>query len=358
MNTADSRESRGPVMMDVAKLADVSQKTVSRVINDAPNVRPEVRQRVRDAIRELGYRPNLAARALVTQRTHVIGVVAVGAPQFGPTMRVFTLEHAARALGYELAVGSPADTSPAQVRTTIEGLLERGVEGIVLEVPTTLTLDPDLLAGVPITSNVGWIDGIERQAVIGVAQVEIGRTATDFLLDLGHRSVAHIAGPDGWEVARQRQLGWSQAHAERGLKPPRARVGDWSARSGYEVGVQLLADEPDLTAVFASNDQMAIGFMRAAAEAGKTIPTDISIVGMDDIPEAEFQMVPLTTFQTDHAGISEETLKELVALIEGRSPGGPATFPSHLIIRKSSGPPPPREEPQAPRLSTRRTADR
>ncbi len=327
-------------MWDVAEIAKVSQKTVSRVINNAPNVRPEVRERVQAAIRELGYRPNRAARALVTQRTHVIGVVAVGTPHFGPSVRVFSLERAARAHGYELALASPVDTAPEHIQEAIESLLGRGAEGLVLEVPTQLTIDPDLLLGVPITSNVGWIEGIERQIVIHVSQVEVGRTATGYLLGLGHRRVGHMAGPSAWNASVQRQAGWAAAHAERNITPPPVYVGDWSARSGYEVGVRMLAEQPELTAIFAANDQMAIGLMRAASEAGRSIPDDLSIVGMDDIPEAEFLMIPLTTIQVDNLGISEAILSGLVAMVEGREARQLVEYPCQLVVRKSSGPPP------------------
>lgn len=329
------------VMVDVARRAGVSQKTVSRVVNDAPHVRPEVRDRVLAAIDHLGYRPNVAARALVTQRTHVIGVIAVGLHLFGPAHRVFSLEHGARRRGYELALASGPDLSSADIRTAIDSLLARGVEGIILEVPNHLvTIDEAAFRGVPIATSVGRIPGVQRQAVVDTHQAELGRLATDHLLGLGHHTVFHVAGPATWDVSRQREEGWSAALDEAGREKPRVLRGDWSPRSGYAVGQQL-ATMPEVTAIFAANDSQAMGVMRALTEAGRSIPCDVSVVGLDDIPEAEFQMVPLTTVRSDQESISDRVLTDLVALIEGREPAAPGPpVARELLVRSSTGPPP------------------
>jgi len=330
------------VMVDVARQAGVSQKTVSRVINGAPHVRPEVRDRVLAVIGELGYRPNVAARALVTQRTHVIGVLAVGGPLYGPAYRVFSLEHAARQRGYELALASLPDSSPEQFRAAFHSLLARGSEGIILEVPNHLIdVDGAIFGGLPVATGVGRIPGIERQTVVHSNQLRAGEIATDHLLGLGHRTVWHIAGPVEWDAARERRYGWSAALAAAKRPEPPVLHGDWSASSGYQLGQQL-AGRDDVTAVFTANDHQAMGLMRALAEAGRSIPGDVSVVGFDDVPEAEFQMVPLTTVRTDHAAISSRVLSELVALIEGGDPAmEQIDIPCELVIRHSTGPPRP-----------------
>jgi len=335
------REARGPVMVDVARLAGVSQKTVSRVINDAPHVRPEIRERVLAAIATLGYRPNVAARALVTQRTHVIGLLVVGTPLYGPANRVFALEQAARALGYELAIASLADTSSESVRRSAQSLLARGVEGFVLEVPTSPTdVDDVTFGGLPVVSSVGRIPGVSQQTVLGSFEPEAGLRATEHLLQLGHETVFHIAGPPEWDAAKHRLEGWATALRRAGKPVPEVLYGDWSARSGYLCG-QRLAERDDVTAVFAANDHMAMGLLCALATAGRRIPDDVSVVGFDDVPEAEFQMVPLTTIRTDHAASSRKVLADLVALIEGRKPSSETVQATcELIVRSSSGPPP------------------
>jgi len=190
---------RGVVMVDVARVAGVSQKTVSRVVNGAPHVRPHVRERVKKAIEELGYRPNSAAQALARERSHTIGVLALGTRFFGPSRRVFTLEHEARRLGYTMALTSVPDLSARSVADGIDALLQRGVEGLVVEVPTHLiNIDPAQLAGLPVVTSAGWITGVSRQAVVDIDQEEACRKLTTYLLDLGHETVWHVGGPRDW----------------------------------------------------------------------------------------------------------------------------------------------------------------
>jgi DNA-binding LacI/PurR family transcriptional regulator len=337
---------RGVVMVDVARKAGVSQKTVSRVINDAPHVRPEVRDRVRAAIDQLGYSPNVAARSLVTQRrrSYVIGVIAVGLPLFGPANRVFSLEQAARQLGYELTLASLHDMS--DIRTAIRSLLARGVEGIIFEVPNHLMeVDEGVFRGVPIATSVGRIPGVSQQLVVDTFQTEMGQLATEHLLELGHETVFHVGGPVEWDASRERRHGWSAALAAAGRRQPEVLQGDWSARSGYRLGSQLAA-RPEVTAIFTANDSQAIGVMRALTEAGRSVPGEVSVVGNDDIPEAEFLMVPLTTLRSDQRAISDRVLAGLVALIEGREPEAPGPpISRELVIRSSTGPPPRRSPP-------------
>jgi DNA-binding LacI/PurR family transcriptional regulator len=330
-------------MVDVARQAGVSQKTVSRVINEAPHVRPEVRSRVLAAIDQLGYHPNVAARALVNQRrrTYVLGVIAVGLPLFGPANRVLSLEEAAVSHGYELALASLRDMSAEGMSHAIHSLLMRGVEGLIFEVPNSVVdADETVFRGVPIATVGGRIPGVRQQVVVDTFQSQIGRLATEHLLELGHETVVHVAGPLGSDASRERRQGWSAALAAAGCKQPEVLEGDWSARSGYALG-QHLATRPEVTAVFSANDSMAIGVMRALTEAGRAVPADVSVVGSDDVPEAEFLMVPLTTLRSDQRVVSERVLSGLVALIEDREPEAHGPSVSHeLVIRSSTGPPP------------------
>lgn len=325
-------------MVDVARRAGVSQKTVSRVVNNAPHVRPDVREKVAQAIKELGYRPNVAARALASQRTHTIGVLAAGAPLCGPSRRLFTLEHAARRHGYALAVTSLPDLSAEHVAEGIKGLLGRGVEGLVIEVPTHLVeVDALQLGGLPVVTSAGPIAGIDNQTVLDVDQAAICRQMTEYLLSLGHETVWHVAGPDDWDAAEKRRVGWRSALESAGRPVPPVLVGDWSARSGYEHGLTL-ASRSEVTAVFAANDHMAMGLLRAFGEAGLHIPRDVSVAGFDDVPEAEFQMVPLTTIAVDADPLAERILSELVHMIEiGRPTTDSVDLEARLVIRRSTG---------------------
>lgn len=331
--------SRGAVMVDVARLAGVSQKTVSRVVNGAAHVRPDVQERVRHAIAELDYRPNGAAQALARARTHTIGVLALGTPLYGPSRRVLTLEHEARRLGWTLALASVADLSAGEVRRGIDALLQRGVEGLVIEVPTHLIeVDPQVLVGLPVVTSAGLIPGLPLQAVVDTDQADVAAEVTAYLLDLGHRTVWHVGGPSDWDAAQKRLDGWRFALLERGCPVPPVQHGDWTAASGYRAGLAL-ASRPDVTAVFAANDSMAIGLLRAFHEAGRRIPADVSVVGYDDIPEAEFQMVPLTTVSVDDEGPAQRILAELLRMIEGgTAPDAPITLDQqHLVVRASTG---------------------
>jgi DNA-binding LacI/PurR family transcriptional regulator len=331
--------SRGVVMFDVARVAGVSQKTVSRVVNGAPYVRPDVRERVNRAIEELGYRPNAAAQALRRERSHTIGVLALGTRFFGPSRRVFTLEHEARQLGYTLALASVPDLSARRVAEGIGTLLNRGVEGLVVEVPTHLIdIDPAQLAGLPVVTS-RWIHDVPHQAVVDIDQEWACRELTRYLLGLGHHTVWHVAGPRDWDAAQKRVSGWRSALRDAGVRVPRALYGNWTAASGYEQG-RKLAGRDDVTAIFAANDQMAMGILRAFHEAGREIPGDVSVVGFDDVPEAEFQMVPLTTVAVNAEKAAQRILAELLRMIEGGEPPAEAvTLPAtELVIRRSSGP--------------------
>jgi DNA-binding LacI/PurR family transcriptional regulator len=327
-----------PVMMDVARLAGVSQKTVSRVVNRQPNVRPEVQERVEHAIRELGYRPNAAARALVTSRTHVIGVVTLGTALFGPTMLLFGLERAAWDAGYSVVVASTRAATSEEVVRAVHQLLDHGVDGIAVTGSGIVTSAPDgLLQGVPAVS-VGdpLTAGLQCPAVMPDQQAG-ARAVTEHLLSLGHRTVWHVAGPTTWHATMERVRGWRETLEAADAEVHEPLAGDWSAESGYEAGKEL-AERSDLTAVFAANDQMAMGVMRALYERGRRIPEDVSVVGFDDQPESAFYLVPLTTVRQDFAAISARAIEELLAMIAGDEASAPVIYlPTRLVVRASSG---------------------
>ena len=330
---------RAPVMADVARVAGVSQKTVSRVVNDAPYVRDSVRRRVNAAIAELGYRPNAAARALASQRSNVIGIVTPGVALYGPSAQLFGLERAAREAGYAVVIVSTADGSAKETRAAVSRLLDLGVDGIALAGPLTDEgLSADAFDGVPSVSVGDPVPGLAGYPAITCDQRSGARQVTEHLLILGHRTVWHVAGPESWYSARSRRDGWAQALRGAGADIPEPFAGDWSARSGYEAGL-VLADRPDVTAVFAANDQMAAGVMCAMKEKGREIPADVSVAGFDDAPDSEFQMVPLTTVRQDFSVISRRAMAELVGAIAGKEIApGIVRIPVDLVVRASSGP--------------------
>ncbi len=340
MSVDVQRGMRQPVMADVARLAGVSQKTVSRVVNDAPNVRPDVRERVQQAIADLGYRPNSTARALVTQRTGVVGIVTPGTALYGPSAQLFGLERAARGAGYGVVIVSTADGSPADLEEAVLRLLDLRVDGIALGVPLAhAALRSETFRGVPFVVVGDPIPELHEHLWVSCDQVGGARLATEHLLGLGHRTVWHVAGPESWYAARARTEGWQQALDAAGVEHPPVLGGDWSAASGYAAGLAL-ADRPDVTAVFAANDHMAAGLLRAMRERGRAVPGDVSVVGFDDAPEAEYAMVPLTTVRQDFAAITRCAIEALVSAMARRAVDSPACLPVELVVRSSTGPAP------------------
>ncbi|MFF9810524.1 LacI family DNA-binding transcriptional regulator [Streptomyces coeruleorubidus] len=329
--------------MDVARLAGVSQKTVSRVFNGERYVSDEVRRRVLEAAGELGYRLNSAARALASGRTRSIGVVTLGTALYGPASLLIGVERAARDAGYALRVINTLEGHPGGVVGAVESLLEQGVDGIVVSEPidegaVSLSVDvPVLVLGAPATF------GGTRTVATGVGAELLARTATEHLLDLGHTTVHHLAGPERWFAARDRLEGWRSALTARGRERPAVLVGDWSAASGYEAGRALAADG-DVTAVFAANDDMAIGVIRALTKAGRRVPDDVSVVGFDDIPVAAYVTPPLTTVRQPFDAVAREGLRLLVQAIEkpGAEPAPANDPPVELVVRASTAPPSPR----------------
>jgi DNA-binding LacI/PurR family transcriptional regulator len=332
-------------MTEVARAAGVSQKTVSRVVNGEPHVSPEVRERVLRVVRELGYRPNNAARALLLGRYRRIGVVSLGTALYGPSTLLVALERAMQKAGYSVALAGTLDGR--QIPAAVEALLEQGVDGIVLSEPVDDGTPPRLRTRVPVVSLGEGLEPAEGVgAIVGSDGVAAARAATEHLLSLGHRTVWHIPGPQDWWAARDRMRGWREALAVAGApEPPLPLTGDWSPASGHAAGRQL-ARLSDVTAVFAANDDMALGALRAFAEAGLSVPGDISVVGYDDIPAAAYLEPPLTTVRQDFTAIASRAVDVLIAMIEHRPVAAEHTdLVAELTVRSSTGPPGRRSTP-------------
>ncbi|GAA0365617.1 LacI family DNA-binding transcriptional regulator [Microbispora corallina] len=315
-----SPERRPPVMADVAKVAGVSHQTVSRVLNDHPNVRAETRTRVLRAIDQLGYRRNLVARALVTKHSRTLGVVSFDTTLYGPASTVYGIEQAAREAGYFVSIVSLRTIDRAGVHDAIDYLTDQGVDGIVVVAPQRSAAQAleDMPTGMPAVAVEGGQAG--EVSVVSVDQVEGAALATRHLLDLGHETVWHISGPADWLEAEGRVQGWREALTAAGHRVPDVLAGDWSPRSGYRAGKRLAEMTSEVTAVFVANDQMALGVLRAFAEEGVRVPEQISIVGFDDIPESEFFSPPLTTIRQDFGAVGRRSIDVLLRQIEAEGP--------------------------------------
>jgi len=321
-------------MADVAGLAGVSGQTVSRVVNDSPRVDPATRAKVESAMARLGYRPHRAARALRTGRTQTIGLVASTLATIGNSRMLQAVADAAAARGYAVVIVTLGGGS--EVAAAFERLRDQGVDGaIVLNEATGLVRD----AATPADLALVVVDAPrdERFGVVVTDHAGGARAAAGHLLALGHPSVHHVAGPLGSFAAEERERGWREALADAGIEAPDVARGDWSAASGHSVGVVLAAD-PGVTAVFCANDQMALGVLRAFAEAGREAPHAVSVVGFDDVADAADYRPPLTTVRQDFDALGEKALARLVAAIEDAAEPAYDLIPARLVVRASTAP--------------------
>ncbi|HET9187958.1 MAG TPA: LacI family DNA-binding transcriptional regulator [Acidothermaceae bacterium] len=347
-------------MTDVARVAGVSHMTVSRVLNEPELVRPLTRARVLAAIEQLGYRPNLAARALVTGRTQTLGVVTFDTTLYGPASTLYGIEQAATNEGYSVTVAAVSGIDRASVHDGVSRLVSQGVDGVILVVP--LMSAAEAISGV--AKDVPLV-AVEGDPGVGIPVVMCdqftgAKTATAHLLDSGHETVWHVAGPSNWMEAEGRITGWRAALDAAKAEQPPPISGDWSAKSGYEAGA-ILARMPDVTAVFAANDQMALGVMRAFTERGRLIPDDVSVVGYDDIPEAGYFTPPLTTVRQDFARVGENAIRLMIEQIssdqtEAADQASPAkvVIESVLVVRESTAPRPDRRPAKTGKSSSAR----
>lgn len=304
-------------MEDVARVAGVSHQTVSRVLNGHPNVSPDTKERVSAAISELGYRRNAAARSLVTRSSKVIGVIITELEQYGPASTLLGLQEAAFRNGYFVSVAGLREKTRTAMLESVNHLLNQAPDGIVVVAPVQAGVDLfrtlELKIPLEIVASGLAPEGSQEQAA---------RTAVAHLADLGHRSIAHLAGPEPWMDAQRRAAGWREELDARGLPAAAPMVGDWGAESGYRMGLEF--DAAAATAVFVANDQMALGFMRALHERGISVPDDVSVVGFDDQPEAAYFLPPLTTIRQDFRSMGSYCIDMLLGQVTGSDAAGAA----------------------------------
>lgn len=332
-------QKRHPTMADVAERAGVSHQTVSRVINNSPSVRPDTASRVRAAIADLGYRPNRSARMLASTHSRLIGVATWGTSHHGPQQVLLALDAAARRTEYRITVSTLHALTAEDTKEAVEELLQLGVEAVVLIIPhdSMLRFAREADLGLPTVVVEG--DLSRMPLTVGIDNVQGGQIATRHLLELGHRTVVHVAGPPGWAEASARVEGWRLELEAWGREvPPLRWGGDWSAQSGYEAGVSLARD-PDVTAIFAANDQMALGVIAALREAGRRVPDDVSVVGFDDLPESSFIDPPLTSVQQDFGELGRRTMALLERVLGGEKAPTAELVPTSLVVRSSTAAP-------------------
>ena len=332
---------RAPTIYDVARAAGVSHQTVSRVLHDHPSLRAETKERVLAVMEQLDYRPSSAARALVTSRTRTVGILSAESLLWGPASSIQAIEVASRAAGYLTVTANIDGHDESSIRSGLSHLLEQGVEGIVVIAPqirVSRVLDSASLRIPHLTLQAS---PTSAPTALGADQIEGARRAVRHLIDLGHTEIIHLAGPQDWIEAEARMTGYLREMSAADLETRPPLLGDWTAERGYRVGRELIGAR-SFTAIFAGNDHMALGLIRALYDAGVRVPEDVSVIGFDDVPEAAYYLPPLTTVRQDFAEVGRRTIAVLLAAIEGQAPLE-APFPApELIVRGSSGPAPAR----------------
>jgi LacI family transcriptional regulator len=331
---------------EVAREAGVSTQTVSRVINDRPDVSPETRERVQQVIDRLNYQPSALARSLIQQRSTTLGVVTAGLKFIGPSRTLNGITGRAAELGYALMLEELPRFDTQDVRPLLQGLLARHVDGIIWAAPQ-------------VGENRGWIDETLPEIPVpvifltmaprkGVATIAVDNSrgaalAVQHLVDLGRKRIGHIAGPLDWWEARERKQAWQDALANAGLPAGENQwvEANWSPASGEAAFEELLGAFPEMDAVFAGNDQMALSALRVAHRMGKRVPADLAVVGFDNIAESAYFWPALTTVSQDQHELGCRAVEEVVWSIDAARIGEKAEARSivlapKLVVREST----------------------
>jgi LacI family transcriptional regulator len=327
---------------DVAALAGVSFTTVSHVLNDTRPVSADARRRVLAAVEEIGYLPSAVARSLRKSETKIVGVLVpnVNNPFFAEL--VVGVEECCRLAGYSVFLCN-SDNDPKRQQQYMRTLLEKRIDGLLLSSAGDAEALARIfkLATVPSVTVDRLVPGARADRV-SVNNLDGAHKAVKHLLDLGHRNIACVSGPGEFEVTLERVDGWRRALQERGLVPDESLLveSDFSSAGGYEAVRQLLRARPEITAVFASNDMMALGALRAAAELGLRVPQQFSVVGFDDVELSGFVYPALTTVGCSIKELGREAARVLIDRID--NPGAPlkdVQLTPRLVVRESTAAP-------------------
>ena len=331
---------RPPVIADVAERAGVSAMTVSRVLNGFPGVADGTRTRVEQAVADLGYRANVAARTLAGGRSRTLGVVGVETPYYGPSHTLFAIEAAAHTAGQAVHLVTLERTDPEEMRASLERLRDSHIDGVIVLAPIRAAVDAVIAVHPEVPHVIVSADPSAGRATVAIDQETGARLATRHLLELGHTTVHHVRGPRNWIDASARAAGWRRELQERGRPLGRSLNGDWSPRAGYEAGRRLAAAD-DVTAVFAANDQMALGVLLAMHEAGRAVPDEVSVIGFDDTPESGYYTPPLTTVRQDLREVGRRAVELVLSIVAGEALEQHLAVPPELVVRRTTAAPPP-----------------
>lgn len=337
-----SSGNRPAVIADVARLAGVSVPTVSRVLTGGGPVRGATRERVLDAIRELDYHPSATARALVSQRSNVVGVITGDTSRFGSAETIRGIEIAAREAGFVVTLTYVETDEPAEIERAVRLMLAQRVAGIAVlkfDAPGAAAVAA-IPEGVPVVALSGARERTNQQALLD--ETGAAKDLVSYLLGLGHRTVHHIAIPGPHDASRRllgRSLGWKLALTAAGAAVPEPLHATWQPSSGRELG-RVLGAQEEVTAVFCGNDEIAIGAIRGLADAGRAVPERVTVVGFDDHPFAALWSPAITTVRQDFIDLGLRGCRQLLGAIGGVAVPRVTSVRPRLVIRESSAPPP------------------
>ena len=336
-----------PNIKQVASAAGVSTQTVSRVMNDRPDVSPETRERVQNVIEELGYQPSALARSLIQQRSYTLGVVTAGLKYIGPSRTLSGITNAAEEFGYSLLLKELPSFSANHVIPILQEFLSRHADGVIWAVPEVgenrewLNTPPSDLE-IPIVFLT--MESRDQIPIVSIDNYLGGKMAMTHLLEQGYRHIGHISGPLDWWEARQRKAAWNDTLRDGGYEvcEEHSIEGNWSSASGSQAIERLFQQYPDMDAVFAANDQMALSVIQYACKNNLRIPEDLGIVGFDNIAESPYFCPPLTTIQSEQYDVGKMAVEEMIKIIESGwqeqevSKPTPIMLTPTLVVRQSS----------------------
>jgi LacI family transcriptional regulator len=334
-------------LQDVARLAKVSSKTVSRVVNNQGEISESTRRRVQQAIEQLGYRPNFLARSLVSQRSSTLGVVASGLNYYGPSSTLTGIEQQTYDLGYSLLFSLLPHSDETNVFPILDSFVARRVDGIIWAVSeignNRAWIQPEALKDLPPIVFL-TMEPKPGLSVVVVDNKSGAIKATQHLIDLGKRNIGVITGPMVWWEARERTAGYMEMMQKANLTviPAQVAEGDWTASGGKKAMKELLEQYPQMDAVFACNDEMALGALGVAHQLGIEIPQDIAFVGFDNMPESDCFWPPLSTVEQHLFDVGAISVQILQKLIKARQQGQEdlntevRLLEAELVIRESS----------------------
>jgi LacI family transcriptional regulator len=327
---------------DIARMCNVSTQTISRVINKRPDVSPETRELVETTISEMGYQPSALARSLVQQRSYTLGVILSGLRYVGISLILNGITEECEKSGYALFVEELPRFDCPNIVPVIESLMAHQVEGIIFAAPelneNVKIVQSQLPAAHPPIVFLKCQPN-PNYTTIGIDNYGGARKAVEHLLSCGRRQIGLIAGPLEWLEARQRKQGWEDGLKAVGIEvsPNKWSIGNWSSASGESAFAELLEKYPTMNALFASNDQMALGALHYCHANGIRVPEDLAIIGFDNLTESAYFTPSLTTINNPLRELGILAINTLLAQIDGKTqPENIVTLQTELIPRAST----------------------